>query len=78
MGTFLISQGFLFSHIVKTPKTRRFSNKILILFSFPIAEISKGSRFKKVNKDNVNCPFEDSQLFQKHREISPIHFGEAR
>ena len=78
MGTFLISQGFLFSNIVKTPKTRRFSNKILILFSFPIAEISKGSRFKKVNKDNVNCPFEDSQLFQKHREISPIHFGEAR
>ena len=38
---------FLFLRIVKPLKIRRFSNKILILFSFPIAEISKGSRFEK-------------------------------
>lgn len=67
MGILLISQGFLFSHIVKTPKTRRFLNKILVLFSFPIAEISKGSRFEKVNKDNRNCPFEDNEVFQRHK-----------
>jgi len=47
MGILLISQGFFIFPHSKTPKTRRFSNKILILFSFPIAEISKGSRFEK-------------------------------
>ena len=30
---------------------------------------AKGADLRKMNKDNLNCPFEDSQLFQKQPGI---------
>jgi len=38
---------------------------------------AKGADLRKMNKDNLNCPFEDSQLFQKHHGIPADFYGSA-